>query len=127
MAQPIPNACGWVLCPNGTQCKDGKCEPNCLIDEECPCNQRCQNGTCRDPCAGFPCLSGTCETVNFKPICAPMKCSYDNDCPCRQLCKNGLCSHPCYKFECYGYCQASGGKPVCISYPLTPVEINTDN
>ncbi|MCB9520661.1 MAG: OmpA family protein [Myxococcales bacterium] len=58
-------------CPSPTVCRDGRCGPQCLSDDDCGALERC--------------LSGTCTAV---------ECRTDDQCPPGQRCENYRCVGP---------------------------------
>lgn len=125
-------------CSGGFLCKQGKCEPECQIDSDCPSGKpRCLGGRCGaagtcnrdlDCSAGEVCKNQKC--VPSGKACAQdsecasgekcikghcklvTPCTSDNDCPANNECKQGYCQ-PKATTQCQDgssqNCTCSGG------------------
>jgi len=69
----IPNYCeGDADCSGSQVCRDNRCGPECLSDDDCDEGMECKGGTCQEEA----------------------ECSSDADCPGDQVCRNGSCTEP---------------------------------
>ncbi len=46
------------------------CQPECVINSECPQNRACVNHKCIDPCPGTCGIGADCQVFNHNPICS---------------------------------------------------------
>ncbi len=104
-------------CTGGFLCKQGKCQPECQVDSDCPSgNPRCLGGKCGkagscfrdfDCSAGEVCTNQQCvpsgKACSQDSECASGEkcvqghctlvtpCTTDNDCPANHVCKQSYC------------------------------------
>ncbi|KAF2350556.1 EGF-like domain [Trinorchestia longiramus] len=93
------------------------CEPECVIDQDCPKYLACRNNKCIDPCPGYCGISALCDVINHTPMCTcPEGFTGDplNRCVRAELSPPATVD-PCTPNPCgvYTLCQVSGSRPVC--------------
>ena len=98
-----------------------KCDPECVIDSDCPSNRVCNDNACEDPC---PEVCGpangrvqSCKVVNHMPICSYNHC---NPSPCGPFSKCEDLKHTAHCTCLHGY---HGSPPNCSPIPVTPTRI----
>lgn len=73
-----PSPCGLnAICQNGhCSCPAefigdpySKCQPECILNSECPSNKACINQKCKDPCPGTCASNAICEVINHIAMC----------------------------------------------------------
>jgi hypothetical protein len=83
-----PDPCNPTPCGENAQCtaRDGSarctcippykgnpyvsCQPECVINSDCPSHLACVAQNCRDPCQGVCGVNAECDVVNHVPVCS---------------------------------------------------------
>lgn len=62
------------------------CQPECLVNNDCPRSQACIRTKCQDPCSGTCGVGAVCTVSNHIPICTcPYPLSGDAFSYCQQI------------------------------------------
>lgn len=54
------------------------CQPECIVNSDCPSNKACVKNKCKDPCPGICGLNAECQTVAHIPSCTCLS-GYEGD------------------------------------------------
>lgn len=96
------------------------CQPECVVNSECPQNKACLNNKCIDPCPGTCGLAARCEVLNHNPVCSCQP-GYQGDpfISCSPVIpekpEERKPENPCMPSPCgpNSICQIKQGHPVC--------------
>ncbi len=115
-----PVTCGAAVCPTGSVCVMGTCQPPCY--GMCGPTEACFNDRCvPNDCTSFGCLSGS---VCIDGLCRPDPCSTVT-CGPEELCFGGACTKACAFVPCPtgescgadGACHPDACAGVSCTYP----------
>lgn len=91
------------------------CQPECIVNSECPQNRACMNRKCVDPCPGTCGYEAYCTIINHNPICTcPIGTQGDPLLSCLPI-GPPTTLEPCSPSPCgpNSICQVKENRPVC--------------